>query len=119
VKRKSKTVNEIGRRLEYVRESRGLTGRELGRRTDLSSSYISRVESGERMPGMPIIRKLAEALGVTPHWLETGDYEGDFVYLTDIERQKLLPILSSASVEDGDLADLYYRIQEGADQLVR
>jgi transcriptional regulator with XRE-family HTH domain len=36
-------------------------------------SYISRVEANTRQPSVHSLRKLAPKLGVSPHWLETGE----------------------------------------------
>jgi transcriptional regulator with XRE-family HTH domain len=75
-------TTKIGRRLEALRVERSLTQRQLGAKTGLSYSYISRVENGEREPSVKAIRRLAGALGVSPHFLETGDKHGLWVYIT-------------------------------------
>ncbi len=38
----------------------------------MSAQYISKVEQGMRNPSMKALRKLAPSLGVSVHWLETG-----------------------------------------------
>lgn len=70
----------VATRLSVIRESLGLSQRELARQSGVSFGFISRIERGERAPSVEVIRQLAEALGVSAHYLETGDTEGDFVY---------------------------------------
>jgi transcriptional regulator with XRE-family HTH domain len=61
----------IGVRVRRLRHAKGLTQRELASRA-LSGAYVSRIESGERLPSVRVIRLLARRLGVTPEYLETG-----------------------------------------------
>ena len=41
-------------------------------RVGYTAAYISRLEAGERQPSIRVLRKLADELGVDPHYLETG-----------------------------------------------
>lgn len=70
----------IAGRLAAVRGDRGWSQRVLAGKSGLSYGMVSRVERGERVPSVETIRALAEALGVSAHYLETGDTEGDYVY---------------------------------------
>jgi transcriptional regulator with XRE-family HTH domain len=38
----------------------------------VSHAYISRIEANTRQPSVKALRKLAPKLGVSLHWLETG-----------------------------------------------
>jgi transcriptional regulator with XRE-family HTH domain len=51
-------------RLRFLRELRGLSLRELGRRTSLSASYLSQLEQGNASPTLETMRRLADGLGV-------------------------------------------------------
>jgi DNA-binding XRE family transcriptional regulator len=51
--------------LAGLRMRAGLSQVELGRRTNLEQSHISRYESGKHEPGLQIARSLASALGVS------------------------------------------------------
>jgi transcriptional regulator with XRE-family HTH domain len=62
----------IGERLRRLRLEQGLSQRALASR-GVGYAYISRIERGERVPSMKAMRALAARLGVTPHYLETGD----------------------------------------------
>lgn len=61
----------IGARIRTLRLRRGLTLRELGVR-GCSSAYICRIESGTRDPSTKALRLIAERLGTTASYLETG-----------------------------------------------
>ena len=61
----------IGQRLKRLRLERGLSQRELAA-PGVSYAYISRIEAGTRQPSVKALRKLAEKLGVTADFLETG-----------------------------------------------
>lgn len=52
-------------RLREIREGKGISQRELGRRLGLTDSAISRIETGQRKLSTPMARKWAEALMVS------------------------------------------------------
>lgn len=68
-------------RLRYARSQLDLSIEALGRLTagydaegkGVSSTSISRYESGENLPGMAELRILCDALGVTAQWMVYGD----------------------------------------------
>ncbi len=57
--------------LRRMRELRALSQRELAARANLSVTTVNRIETGQRKAMPRTIRKLAEALGVTPEELLT------------------------------------------------
>jgi transcriptional regulator with XRE-family HTH domain len=60
----------FGAHIKRLREARGLSIRELSRRVDVESSYVSKVERDEvKPPGEETIVKLAHELGENPHVL--------------------------------------------------
>lgn len=61
----------VGKRIRRLRRARGLSQRDLSGH-GVSSSYISRVETGERMPSMKALRLIAPKLGVSSEYLESG-----------------------------------------------
>ena len=61
----------VGQRVRRLREEAGLSQRDVSQ-PGLSFAYISRVEAGARTPSGKALRLLAEGLGVTPLYLETG-----------------------------------------------
>ncbi|MFC2020268.1 helix-turn-helix domain-containing protein [Chloroflexota bacterium] len=58
--------------LRRLRELRALSQRELAARAKLSVTTVNRIETGQRKAMPRTVRKLAEALGVTPEEFLTG-----------------------------------------------
>lgn len=61
----------LARRLKERREAVKLSQRQLAF-PGCTAAYISRLEAGARHPSRQMIDKLAERLGTTREWLETG-----------------------------------------------
>src|SRR5947208_4371960 len=61
----------VGARLKRLRLQRGLSQRDLSS-PGVSYAYISRIEAGARTPSVKALRKLAQKLGVSVEYLETG-----------------------------------------------
>jgi transcriptional regulator with XRE-family HTH domain len=59
-------------RLITLRVERGLSQRDMAFE-GCSHSFLSRIETGDRMPTLEIVEGLAKVLGVSPHYLLTGD----------------------------------------------
>jgi transcriptional regulator with XRE-family HTH domain len=68
----SKRPNAIGSRLRSRRLELGYSQRDLSEQ-GVSYAYISRIESGQRIPSVKALRKLARKLEVSLQWLETGE----------------------------------------------
>jgi transcriptional regulator with XRE-family HTH domain len=102
----------IGERLAWLREGRQLSRRELAKRCGLSPAYVSRIENGERRPSIEAVRLLAKALGTSPHFLETGDTDGAYVYLSSKDVRLLTDALNGPSAVDPELARLYDILKE-------
>ncbi len=47
------------------REHRGLTGKALAAKAGMGAAYLSQIETGDRQGPVALMRKLADALGVT------------------------------------------------------
>jgi tetratricopeptide (TPR) repeat protein len=61
----------VGRRLKAAREDAGLSQRQLSF-PGCSPAYISRIESGDRIPSLQLLRELGRRLGVSEDYLATG-----------------------------------------------
>jgi transcriptional regulator with XRE-family HTH domain len=59
----------IGRRVQYLRERLGMSQHGLAAAAGLSTSYISLIEAGQRIPRDAALRSLARALRVPPSQL--------------------------------------------------
>jgi transcriptional regulator with XRE-family HTH domain len=65
------TREGVGQRLKRLRVARGFSQRDLSS-PGVSYAYISRIEAGARTPSVKALRKLAQKLGVSVEYLETG-----------------------------------------------
>ncbi len=61
----------VGLRLKRAREEAGLSQRQLAF-TGCTAAYISRIESGARIPSLQMLHELALRLGITRDWLAMG-----------------------------------------------
>ena len=61
----------VGARLHAAREAAGISQRELAF-PGCSAAYISRIERGERIPSLQVLRELARRVGVTEAELAYG-----------------------------------------------
>ena len=57
--------------LRSIRTRKKLSQEKLGELAGVSWTYVSEIERGNRTPSIPIIEKLAKALGVPPQRLVT------------------------------------------------
>jgi tetratricopeptide (TPR) repeat protein len=62
---------EVGRRLREARLRARLSQRDLSF-TGCSPAYISRIEAGDRIPSLQLLRELGQRLGVSEDYLATG-----------------------------------------------
>ena len=62
----------LGRRLREARLAGGLRQGDLAF-AGCSIGYISRIESGMRVPSLQVVRRLAGSVGVSERWLATGE----------------------------------------------
>jgi tetratricopeptide (TPR) repeat protein len=65
----------VGERLKAAREKAGLSQRQLSF-PGCSPAYISRIESGDRIPSLQVLRELGRRLNVTEDYLATGAERG-------------------------------------------
>jgi tetratricopeptide (TPR) repeat protein len=64
----------VGSRVREARERAGLSQRQLSF-AGCSPAYVSRVESGQRIPSLQLLRELGRRLGVSADYLATGEEE--------------------------------------------
>jgi tetratricopeptide (TPR) repeat protein len=67
---------KLGLRLRQAREKAGVSQRQLAFE-GCTNAYISRLESGHRIPSLQLIHEFARRLNVSPQWLATGIEEID------------------------------------------
>jgi transcriptional regulator with XRE-family HTH domain len=97
----------VGERLKTAREAAGLSQRQLAF-PGCSPAYISRIEAGDRIPSLQLLRELGRRLGVTEDYLATGEATGAREFsLLEAELALRLDDLAQAQV-------LYTAALEGA-----
>jgi len=68
-------LEEVGKRIKELREKKGLSQSDLARKVDISTSYLSRIESAECNPSFRIMSKLSRALAGKNFWIEEAPEE--------------------------------------------
>ena len=61
----------MGQRIREAREAAGLSQRDLSY-PGCSSAYISRIERGERVPSLQVIREISRRMGVSEQTIAFG-----------------------------------------------
>ncbi len=73
---------DLGERLKYLRELRGLTQKQLAVQADVSQATIAHIEKSNKDPSVETLRKLSESLDIHIATLfSTND-----VYIFDLKR---------------------------------
>jgi transcriptional regulator with XRE-family HTH domain len=82
----------VGDRIRQRRLELGFSQRELACK-GVTYAYLSRLEANTRTPSVHALRKLADRLDVSVHWLETGqpDPAEQLALLVLNHRDKTLP----------------------------
>lgn len=62
--RKEKIIKDFGKSLKNIRESKGLSFRELAAASGVDHAQIARIENGEKDPRMHTVVLLADALDI-------------------------------------------------------
>ncbi len=103
----------VGDRLRTAREAAGLSQRQLAF-PGCSPAYISRIESGDRIPSLQLLRALGRRLGVSEDYLATG---------SDPQRQDGLALEAELALrlDELELAESLYTamLEEAADDEVK
>lgn len=93
-------VRLFAARLKEVRLARGLSQAELGRRANVTASYIWRLETAGASPGIDLVARLAQALGTTSHdLLPAGPPIDTTTVLGEQTRKHLEALLGKADRE--------------------
>jgi tetratricopeptide (TPR) repeat protein len=101
---------EVGRRLREARLRAGLSQRELSF-PGCSPAYISRIEAGDRIPSLQLLRAMGQRLGVSEDYLATGARAP----LVSDRNPMLVDAEVALRLDDDDLAGtLYEQALEGA-----
>jgi transcriptional regulator with XRE-family HTH domain len=53
------------KRVRTVRNSKDMTQNELAEKAEIAQAYLSEIETGKTIPSIPVLRRIAKALGVS------------------------------------------------------
>ena len=104
----------VGQRLFEAREAAGLSQRELAF-PGCSSAYISRIERGERIPSLQVMRELARRLGVSEQALAFGHETLDDAVAAQVRAAEA----AEASGDTGERARAYQALARAASKAAR
>ena len=87
-------------RIRTFRNSKGLTQERLAEAVDIHATYISRIESGKKLPTLIIICKIADALGVDLYELFMDEAKANSY---DYKRKRLINIVNDSKPANIDI----------------
>lgn len=68
----------FGKRINAVRKDRGFTAERLSELCSINATYLRQIESGVKMPSLPVFIDICKALKISPDYLlqdELGENE--------------------------------------------
>ena len=86
----------LGKYINIVRKDRGLTSDRLSELCNINATYLRQIESGVKIPSLPVFIDICNALKISPDYLLQDDLEENEV-LAEI-RDTLLPKLMSGEL---------------------
>ena len=91
---------EIGNRMRFARENRGISQLDMAQRISCNKSHLSAVERGENATNVKYILGYCNVLGITPDQLLgyshiESKWEALLQSLTPVERDKVYNLITS------------------------
>ena len=59
----------FGKRINAVRKDRGFTAEQLSELCSINATYLRQIESGVKMPSLPVFIDICKALKISPDYL--------------------------------------------------
>lgn len=59
----------LGKKINIARKDKGLTGEQLSELCHINATYLRQIESGAKMPSLPVFVSLCQELKVSPSYL--------------------------------------------------
>ena len=63
----------LGKRIHLVRKDRGLTADKLSELCNINATYLRQIESGIKIPSLPVFIDICNALRISPDYLLRDD----------------------------------------------
>ena len=67
--------NGLGRRINEVRKDKGLTADRLSEMCNINATYLRQIEGGVKMPSLPVLIDICNALKISPDYLLQDELE--------------------------------------------
>lgn len=79
----------LGRRINAARKEKGLTSEKLSELCDINATYLRQIETGRKIPSLPMFVLLCQKLQVSPSYLlaDVVDGYGNVDEIMDLYRQ--------------------------------
>lgn len=65
----------LGKRINTARKDRGLTSEKLSELCDINATYLRQIESGAKLPSLPLFVCLCEKLRTSPSYLLADQWD--------------------------------------------
>lgn len=114
-------MDDIGLRLQNLRNQQGLSQRKLARTAGVSNATISLIEHGRTDPSMGLLKRILDAMGVsfTDFFSEPSGHEEKYFFaqheLSRISSGPITYFQVGSDLRDSQLQLLYERYAPGAD----
>ena len=59
----------LGRKINTARKDKGMTGEKLSEACNINATYLRQIESGAKMPSLPVFISICRELRVSPSYL--------------------------------------------------
>lgn len=90
----------VGHRLRALRQDRRLTQEELAELAEIHPTFLAKIEAGQRLPSLVVIKRLANALGVPTASIVSTVDECEWASPEDRVVDELVAHLKSCTIEE-------------------
>lgn len=98
----------VGEKLKAVRKAKGFTQEQIAERAEISDSYVSDVERGQRNISLETLEKLIRALDISPE--ELFHFDG-ILADNEIQEKKLLVELHKSQLMAREIEEVRYVVR--------
>lgn len=93
----------LGKRINQIRKERGLTSEALSEICDVNAGHIRQIESGIRLPSLPLFIRTCQALKTAPNEILKDQFDPEII---ESENKLLLKVESLTPKQKRILSDL-------------
>lgn len=75
----------FGKRINIARKEQGITSEKLSELCNINATYLRQIESGRKIPSLPVFIEICRQLKVSPNYLLMDDLkDNEYSEITDI-----------------------------------